>query len=129
MTSFCHVLFKINPLDYELDNLTGNTASPVSVSKGKDMVLLPQIWSTFVTVLWNQNSWLGWDIGSYESQFPNFADNFDSFLQNYTFKSSSNFYPIDITWRKIMHLFKNFNLNQFMVYWYALNFWHHRINK
>ena len=41
--------------------------------------------------------WFLWE--SCELRFPKFTDNFGSFFK-YTFKSSSNFYPIGITWKK-----------------------------
>ena len=112
MTSFDHVMiptrgnwFQTNLR--ESDDRAGNTVSSVSVTNGKDMALQRQIWSTFVTLLWFRKTeiqdrarilvlvrvlWV--TISKIYWQF------WHSFFK-YTFKSSSNFYPTEITWRKM----------------------------
>ena len=66
------------------------------------MALQRQIWSKFDTVAVFK-TWPGyWFLReSCELGFPNLLTILAKFLQIYTFKSSSNFYPIGKTWRKM----------------------------
>ena len=107
MTSFENVMipthgnwFQTNPLEHESDDRAGNKVSSVCVTNGKDMAPQLQIWSTFVTVFWFRKTEIQDRAGilvlmrvlcvTISKIYWKFWHSFF----NYTFKSSSNFYPI-----------------------------------
>ena len=79
----------------------------VCFTNGKDMALQRQIWSTFVTVLWVRKTEIQDRAGILVLvrvlwvRIPKIYWQFWQSFFKYSFKSSSNFYPIGITWRKM----------------------------
>ena len=118
MMSFNHVMittrgnwFQTSPLEHESNDRAGNTEPPVCLTNGKDMALdmalQRQIWSKFATVLWFHKTEIQDRAGIlvlvrvlWVKISKIYWEFWQSFFK-YTFKSSSNFYPIGITWRKI----------------------------
>ena len=99
----CGNWFQTNPLEHESSDHADSTVSSGCVTNGKDMALQRHIWSTFVTLLWFHITWilvLNESLVSY--YFQNLLTILAQFFK-YTFESSYNCFPMEITWRKMVH--------------------------